>query len=176
MLDQHLGVLAGKVVAGANGHVVCGRVVEIVAPLGLVMTVHPNDGSDDDVYLGGKGSLVEGSGVWGSGVWALLKGTWLTGLALTPRIHAAREVVAKRILMLTNRYCVLTYRTKTKRRKVSVACGELVGTLFHGGLYGEPSRVLNCRMDLMHSLSAHRCPNARNRQFEGIVACQLICH
>lgn len=62
MLDQHLGVLAGKVVADADGHLVCGRVVEIVAPLGLIIAVRPNDRPDDGVYLWGKGSAVEGLG------------------------------------------------------------------------------------------------------------------
>lgn len=79
MLDQHLGVLAGKVVAGANGHVVCSRVVEIVAPLGLVMTVYPNDGSDDDVYLGGKGSLVERLGRLGLGRLGVAEGDLVDG-------------------------------------------------------------------------------------------------
>lgn len=67
MLDQHLGVLAGKVVADADGHLVCGRVVEIVAPLGLIIAVRPNDRSDDGFYLWGKGSAVEGLGCLGLG-------------------------------------------------------------------------------------------------------------
>lgn len=79
MLDQHLGVLAGEVVAGANGHVVCGRVVEIVAPLGLVMAVHPNDRSDDDVYLRGKGSLVERLGRLGLGRLGIADGDLVDG-------------------------------------------------------------------------------------------------
>lgn len=91
MLDQHLGVLAGKVVADADGHLVCGRVVEIVAPLGLIIAVRSNDRSDDGIYLRGKGSAVESLGCLGLGRLGLAEGDLVDGAGADSQDHPRSE-------------------------------------------------------------------------------------
>lgn len=176
MLDQHLGVLAGEVVAGANGHVVCGRAVEIVAPLGLVMTVYPNDRSDDDVYLGGKGSLVERLGRLGLGRLGVAEGDLVDEARADAEDQRSQGSGCKAHLDVDEQVLCPNIHDKGEKTKSLCSLWGIGRDFIPRGSIRRTIKSLELRNDLMHSLSAHRCPNARNRQFEGIVACQLICY